>query len=568
MLLCVSKSKGRKLDLELLFFVHGHVSTRNAFAASTLLPPRWIFSLSSASHQYANLDVMPRGPLKRTASITDLRFTLRRVFGKDAFRPLQEEVITEVVAGHDVFLCAATSFGKSLCYQLPAVVSLGVTVVISPLLALMENQVQAAKSLGIAVEMINGKTDWLDRKRIETDLLCGHPETKILYITPELLAHDRFRSIITKIHRQGQLIRIACDEAHCISEWGHDFRTAYKDLIWLKQSLVLPSVPIMAVTATATPQVRDDIFKFLGLDHTKTKCFSTSTARPNIHYEVQYFSESNPKNGDDDMFAYLISKLEFMHHRRLLLLKHKQEQDPRATVPSITGIIYVNMRAAADNLASRLSAAGIRASAYHAGLEQDRREKIQTLFERHAKVDPRLLPPTTNANSDLEHISTSFNIITATTAFGMGIDVPSIRFVIHYGLPRGMESFTQESGRAGRDNRAASSIILYTREDMQRCEYRTMCELKKTRSDAKRQALQESLRSIVGFCENTGTCRHELVSRYFGDKKQSTSCYFACDVCNEGSVKLGRRKEKGLASAEEAFEFTQREPRRTYDEYE
>jgi superfamily II DNA helicase RecQ len=397
-------------------------------------------------------------------------------------------------------------------------------------------------------------------------LLCGHPETKILYITPELLAHDRFRSIITKIHRQGQLIRIACDEAHCISEWGHDFRPAYKDLIWLKKSLILPSVPIMAVTATATPQVRDDIFKFLGLDPAKTKCFSTSTARPNIHYEVRYFSESHPKNGDDDMFPFLLSKLEFMQKRRQFLLKHKQEQDPTSTIPPITGIIYVNMRATADNLASRLSAADIRASAYHAGLEQDRREKIQTLFERHAKVKPCFLPLTDNTNG--EHVSSSFNIICATTAFGMGIDVPSIRFVIHYGLPRGMESFTQESGRAGRDNRAASSIVLYTREDMQRCEYRTMLELKKTKSDTKRQALQESLRSIVGFCENTGTCRHELVSRYFGDKRESTRCYFACDVCKEGSAKLSRRKEKGLASTEEAFEFTQREPRRTYDEYE
>ncbi len=161
---------------------------------------------------------MPRAPLRRTASITDLRFTLRRVFGKDAFRPLQEEVITAVVAGHDVFVCAATSFGKSLCYQLPAVVSLGVTVVISPLLALMENQVQAAKALGIAVVMINGNTPWPARKLIETDLLCGHPETKLLYVTPELCAADRFRKIIMQIHRQGQLTRIAIDEAHCISE--------------------------------------------------------------------------------------------------------------------------------------------------------------------------------------------------------------------------------------------------------------------------------------------------------------------------------------------------------------
>ena len=505
---------------------------------------------------------MPRGPLKRTTSITDLRFTLRRVFGKEAFRPLQEEVITAVTAGHDVFLCAATSFGKSLCYQLPAIVSLGVTVVISPLLALMENQVQAAKALGIAVEMITGRTEWMERKRIETDLLCGHPSTKLLYVTPELLVHDRFRKTIMQIHRQGQLVRIAIDEAHCISEWGHDFRPSYKDLVWLKTSLDCPTVPIMAVTATATKQVRDDIFKFLRLDNIQTKCFSTSTARPSIHYEVQYFSESNPSNGDDDKFPYLISKLEFMHQRRLLLRQHRKQQDPSATVPPITGIIYVSMRATADKLTSRLAGQEIRANAYHAGLEQEKREKIQMAFERHAKGDPRLLQV-----GDEESIAASFNIICATTAFGMGIDVPAIRFVVHYGLPRGMESFTQESGRAGRDDKAASSIILYTREDMQRCEYRAKCEAFKTKSETRREAMIDSLRSMVQFCENTSTCRHELVSRYFGDKKSDRQCFYACDVCKEGNAKLSRRKEKGLATEEEAFQFTQREQIR-YHEYE
>ena len=510
--------------------------------------------------------VMPRAPLRRTASITDVRFTLRRVFRKESFRPLQEEVITAVIAGHDVFVCAATSFGKSLCYQLPAVVSLGVTVVISPLLALMENQVHAAKSLGIAVVMINGKTEWKERKRIETDLLCGHPETKLLYVTPELCAHDNFRRIIMQIHRQGQLVRIAIDEAHCISEWGHDFRPSYKELKWLKTCLTCPTVPVMAVTATATEQVRNDIFTFLGLDHEKTKCFTTSTSRPNIHYEVQYFSESRPQNGDDDMFPYLLSKLEFMHQRRMQLLQHRKQQDPSATLPPITGIIYVSLRAKADTLASNLSAAKIRASAYHAGLEQDKREKIQQSFERHAKCDPQLLPQLTDNSSS--SITSSFNIICATTAFGMGIDIPSIRFVVHYGLPRGMESFTQESGRAGRDNKAASSIILYTREDQARCLYRAQCDAArdKSRQSKKQESRLHSLESMVAFCENVSTCRHELVSRYFGDGKDAARCEWACDVCKEGKGRLSARKDKGLATEEQALEFTQQEGVR-YDEY-
>ncbi|EXJ75532.1 uncharacterized protein A1O5_00038 [Cladophialophora psammophila CBS 110553] len=503
---------------------------------------------------------MSRSQLRRTVSITDLRFTLRRVFGKAAFRPLQEEIITAVLAGHDVFLCAATSFGKSLCYQLPAVVSLGVTVIISPLLALMENQVQAAKSLGIAVQRINGKTEWSEKVRIETDLLCGHPETKLLYVTPELCAQDRFRKLILKVHRQGQLVRIAVDEAHCISEWGHDFRPCYKELVWLKTNLTCPTVPMMAVTATATKQVREDIFKFLSLDIDKTKCFSTSTARPNIHYEIQYFSESNPKNGQDDMFPYLLAKLDFMHRRRLIRLRYQKEQHATATVPPITGIIYVPLRATADTLASELTAAGVRSCAYHAGLDMEKREKVQRTFIRYATSNPHLLQV-----DDDQSMMSSFNIICATTAFGMGIDVPTIRFVIHYGLPRGMESFTQESGRAGRDNKAASSIIMYTREDKERCEYRATCEAAKDKSRAKTESRFESLRSIVEFCENTDCCRHILVSRYFGDKSGSAECHLACDVCKEGPAKLKKRKEKGLATEAEAMEFTQREPILDYE---
>ncbi|KIV85497.1 hypothetical protein PV11_01188 [Exophiala sideris] len=503
---------------------------------------------------------MARGPLRRAASITDLRFTLRRVFGKESFRPLQEEVITAVLAGHDVFLCAATSFGKSLCYQLPAVVSLGVTVVISPLLALMTNQVEAARNLGIAVECINGKTGQQERRRIETDLQCGHPATKLLYVTPELCATDHFRKLILTIHRQGQLVRIAIDEAHCISEWGHDFRPAYKELSWLKTTLNCPAVPVMAVTATATPQVREDIFKFLGLVNTKTKSFSTSTARPNIHYEVQYFSESNPENGEDDVFPFLMSRLQFMHQRRLMRLNHLLQQDPKAAMAPITGIIYVSYRATADTLASKLTAAGVRAHSYHAGLEDTQRSKIQTMFLRYATMDSHLL----QADGD-QTLKSSFNIMCATTAFGMGIDIPTIRFVIHYGLPRGMESFAQESGRAGRDDKAAASIILYTREEKERAEFRAKGDAGREKSKAKAESRLKSLQSVINFCENIEICRHELLSRYFGDNAGSAECYYACDVCKEGPVKLKKRKERGVASELEAFAFTQRETVRDYD---
>lgn len=502
---------------------------------------------------------MPRTPLKRTVSITDIRFTLRRVFGKERFRPLQEEVVRAVIDDHDVFLCAATSFGKSICYQLPAVLSLGVTVVISPLLALMENQVHATQALGITVECINSKTPFTEKIRIETDLLCGHPETKMLYVTPELCATDHFRKLILKIHRQGQLARVAVDEAHCISEWGHDFRPTYKELSWLKTTLNCPKVPIVAVTATATRQVREDIFRFLKLDEATTKCFSTSTARPNIHYEVQYFSESSPMNGEDDIFPYLVSRLNFMHQRRIMRLTILRQADTNAALGPITGIIYVPLRATADSLASKLTAAGIRAQAYHAGLEAQLRTQVQASFLRMATATPHLLPNKDNT------IQSSFNIICATTAFGMGIDVPTTRFVIHYGLPRGMEAFSQESGRAGRDNKAASSLVLYTREEKDRCEFRARNDASREKNKTKAESRIQSLKSIVEFCETTEVCRHKLVSKYFGDNSGSVECYFACDVCKEGPEDLRKRKDRGLATEEEAFCFTQREAITNYD---
>ncbi|RMD39683.1 hypothetical protein DV735_g5444, partial [Chaetothyriales sp. CBS 134920] len=403
---------------------------------------------------------MARFPLGDKAA-ADVDFTLRRVFKKTAFRPLQREVINAAIAGHDIFLCAATSFGKSLCYQLPAVVSCGLTIIVSPLLALMENQVNAAKALGIPTECITGQTTRMERKRIEDDLLCGHPQTRLLYVTPELCMFDRFRKIMATIHRQGQLVRVAVDEAHCISEWGHDFRTAYKELGWFKKTLKCPPVPIMAVTATATRQVR---------------------------------------------------------------------------------------------------------------LDPQRRAKIQTDF---------LSTPTIPAR-DMDKLSSSFTIICATTAFGMGIDMPTIRFVVHYGLPRGFESFVQESGRAGRDNKAAASVILYTREEMQRATFLLARDMMAAARDKgqgqgqgqnqnQNQAKQRSLNKIIQFCENTSRCRHELVDEYFrhDDEHEGSKtklCDYACDVCKEGQAALERRKDRALAAEDEAWQFTQREAPVRYDE--
>ena len=452
-------------------------------------------------------------------------------------------MINAALDGQDVYLCAATSFGKSLCYQLPAAVSTGVTVVISPLLALTTNQVSAARLLGIRTESISSTTPRSERVRIENDILCGHPETRLLYVTPELCSFDHFRATLTKIHFQGQLIRVAIDEAHCISEWGHDFRPAYKELAWLKKNLTLPSVPIMAVTATATAQVQSDIFTFLGLNN--TKIYRTSSSRPNIHYEMQYFSESASQTGDDDIFSYLYTWLMRMHERRIMT----------PLISPIHGIIYCPTRASADLLATRLMAAGLRASAYHAGLEPFTRLGIQAAFIKSEAIPPEVMRETMS----------SFKLICATTAFGMGIDMPNIRFVVHYGMPRGMESYVQESGRAGRDNRAASSLVLYTREDKDRCLWRMQQDTNREKNKALATSRQNSLKKMIEFCENTDRCRHRLISAYFGEEGSLATCDYACDVCKEDKTQLRQRKEKGLATEEDALEFTQRQGVCNYD---
>lgn len=488
---------------------------------------------------------MPYSPKKRRI---DVQFTLKRVFKKATFRPLQLEVINEAIAGKDIFLCAATSFGKSLCYQLPAVVATGVTIVISPLLALMTNQVNAARENGIPCRLICSTTPRSERDKIETDLLCGHPETRLLYVTPELCSFDRFRNVLKRIHQQGQLTRVAIDEAHCVSEWGHDFRPAYKELSWFKRTLTMPSVPIMAVTATATKQVQDDIFTFLGLKDATV--FTTSSARPNIHYDVQYFSESNPQNSDGDLYPSLLNWLTGMHQRRTV----GSRMDPSNFSKAINGIVYCPTRASADDLANRLAGNGIRAAAYHAGLEPSIRIKVQTNF---------LASPTIQED-EIDSVAASFNLICATTAFGMGIDMPMVRFVIHYGMPRGMESYIQESGRAGRDNKGAVSIVLYTREDKDRCVWRLNQDIAKEKNPQTAQAKQHSLQKMVEFCENTTRCRHRLVAEYFGgdgaaDAERSTPCDYACDVCKEGHAALQRRKDRGLATEEDSMEYTQRQ---------
>ncbi|KAJ5711569.1 hypothetical protein N7488_005725 [Penicillium malachiteum] len=493
----------------------------------------------------------------------DLEFYLHRVFRKRSFRPLQREVISAVVEGHDVFLQASTSFGKSLCFQLPAVINNGLTIVICPLLALMMDQVNALQAIGVAVSTINSNTSLAERRLILDDMLSGHPRTRLLYVTPELCQTDSFRRNLQLVHRQGQLARVAIDEAHCISEWGHDFRPAYQELGWFRKNLLNPAVPITALTATATPRVRTDIINMLGLDPAQLKLFNTPSARPNIHYEVRYLEDS----GEDEDYQVdnLLRYLKAIRKRR----ESRLGAEEAARQPPVSGIVYVGLRAMAEHLACRLSQdKSISAVAYHAGLASQDRTRIQALWTA---------PQAPSQSGDGKKAPT-FSIIVATNAFGMGIDNSHVRFVVHWTPPRSFEGFVQESGRAGRDGRAAASLVYYNLHERDRIIDRINRDTENMRNRGgpkpliaslmkNQDARLDSFKKVVRYCESVTRCRHDLIKELFGDFELkemgsqqppssqapraagmgipgSTPCDYACDFCKEGRVALGKRKRK------------------------
>lgn len=399
-----------------------------------------------------------------------------------------------------------------------------------------------------------------------TDMLSGHPRTRLLYVTPELCQTDSFRRNLSIVHRQGQLTRIAIDEAHCISEWGHDFRPAYQELSWFRKNLNDPSVPITALTATATPRVRSDILTILGLNFAKLKLFNTPSARPNIHYEVRYLPAYDEY--DDDVCAESIRVRDLLAW--LKAIKCRQEARIGAHVavqrPPMSGIIYVGLRATSELLASTLNAEEmISAVAYHAGLSSQDRTRIQAMW-----TSPQPQRPDSNGRQP-----PTFSIIVATNAFGMGIDNSQVRFVVHWTPPRSFEGFVQESGRAGRDGRAAASLVYYNSEERDRIFDRLSRDAENVRNRGgpkdhvtgllkNQMARRESYEKVVRYCETVTKCRHALIKDLFGDfeleemgsqqppsaygnakadqlNPSASPCDYACDYCKEGPSGLAKR---------------------------
>jgi ATP-dependent DNA helicase RecQ len=397
------------------------------------------------------------------ARAADLLTPLKEVFGYDAFRPLQEEIMRATLAGRDVFALLPTGGGKSLCFQLPALVRPGLTVVISPLIALMKDQVDALRANGVAATFLNSSLSEAERSERWRGLNRGG--FKLLYLAPERLMAGTMLDDL----RRWSVAAVAVDEAHCISEWGHDFRPEYRQLRTLRERL--PAVPFMALTATATTRVREDIVGQLHLR--EPGVFVASFNRPNLTYRVA------PKSA-----AYR-QVLDFLRAR-----------------PRDAGIIYVASRAGADTLAAKLAEDGVKAVPYHAGMEKADRDASQDRFLRDEA-----------------------RVVCATIAFGMGINKPNVRFVIHYDLPKNIEGYYQETGRAGRDGLPSECLLLYGAGDV--VKQKRFIEEKP--SPDERRVAQQQLDTMVHYAE-CAECRRVMLLDYFGEEFPDDHCG-ACDNC-------------------------------------
>ncbi|ORY38320.1 ATP-dependent DNA helicase [Rhizoclosmatium globosum] len=455
-----------------------------------------------------------------------IQSALTRVFKLAAFRGDQKKIVSLAVKGRNLLVIMPTGAGKSLTYQLPSVLSQGVSIVISPLLALIQNQVDALRALGINAATLNSALKESDRKLVYKDLSEPVPKIKMLYVTPELMATERFREILKFLDLRGMLARLVIDEAHCISEWGHDFRSDYRKLSYFK--LAFPKIPIMALTATATESVRQDILKQLDIeaDHL---LFISSFNRPNLDYQVRYHTSSDRY---EDMKETI--RLQNLESMRLY-------GKPRAC-----GIIYCGTRESCESLASRLQSDGIRASAYHAGLSNPMRTAILAAWT-HSTTE--VVAKKRGASADTPEETVTCDVVIATVAFGMGIDKADVRFVLHWDLAQSMEAYYQQAGRAGRDGLKSSCILYYSREDKDRIIFlisKSENELQQKGfknaqmaggggKESSKNAMK-AFEDFIKYCENRKQCRHLAIMDYFGEDSSRLSAQEKLAICEGKSM--------------------------------
>ncbi len=400
------------------------------------------------------------------STFASLELALKYFFGHDSFRPGQKKIIEAALRNQDLLTIMPTGGGKSLCFQLPALLKDGITIVVSPLIALMQDQVDSLQDNGINATYLNSTIEYEERRSRQIAILKN--QVKLLYVAPERLLNERFSVFLEQVATQVGISTIAIDEAHCVSEWGHDFRPEYSKLKILRQRY--PQIPLQALTATATKRVQQDIIQQLNLR--SPDIHVASFDRPNLHYEVQ------PKDRN-------------IYHRLLRTIRSELG----------AGIVYCLSRRRVEEVATKLKHDGINALPYHAGLSDKERSSNQTSFLR----------------DDIQ-------VIVATIAFGMGIDKPDVRFVFHYDLPRSLESFYQESGRAGRDGELSKSILFFSLGDRKKIEF--LIEQKADQGEQK-IALQQ-LRQVINYAEGND-CRRTIILRYFGERYPG-NCG-KCDNC-------------------------------------
>lgn len=411
------------------------------------------------------------------ATKNTLHEALQRYFGFDSFKGTQEKIVQSVLDGKDTFVIMPTGGGKSLCYQLPALMMEGTAIVISPLIALMKNQVDSIRSYSQEDEVahfLNSSLTRAQMKTVKADISAG--KTKLLYIAPETLTKDENIEFFKTVN----LSFVAVDEAHCISEWGHDFRPEYRRIRTMIDSIG-KNIPVIALTATATPKVQSDIVKNLNMDNEET--YISSFNRDNLYYEVR------PKGKKDNVFKQIIQFIK--------------------TMPDQSGIIYVQARKSTEEIAKVLNVNGIKAAPYHAGLDAKTRSGTQDAF-----------------------LMEDIDVIVATIAFGMGIDKPDVRFVIHFNIPKSIENYYQETGRAGRDGLAGNCLSFYSYKDILKLE-----KFLRDKPVAEREMSAQLMQEVMAYAETTG-CRRRFLLHYFGEDYDEAKCDNMCDNCRHPKEKI------------------------------